>query len=87
MIYITLEPHQADPFQNAIKTAEWDLISQEGGQSQFIGWAYIMHWQKNIDGKVAEVWLHYSDNQGKLEAYLEMNPVAKPEVSALVESL
>lgn len=87
MIYITLEPQQADPFQSAINKADWEMVSQEGGQSQFIGWAYIMHWKKEIDGKQAEVWLHYSDNQGKLEAYLEMNPAAKAEVSALVETL
>jgi len=87
MLYITLHPSQAEPFQEAMKAQDWKLVLQDGGQSQFIGWAYIMRWEKVAGEKTAEVCLHYSDNQGELEAYLEMNVVAKPLMDKLVESL
>ncbi|MDG4811552.1 hypothetical protein P8629_00905 [Hydrogenovibrio sp. 3SP14C1] len=87
MIYLTITPSQAEPFQKQMQRHEWEMVSQEGGQSQFIGWAYVMHWQKEIDDKMAKVWLHYSDNQGQLEAYLEMNPAAKPLIDQIVAEI
>lgn len=87
MIYLTISPSQAEPFQKQMQRHEWEMVSQEGGQSQFIGWAYVMHWQKQVDDKMAKVWLHYSDNQGQLEAYLEMNPAAKPLIDSVVAEI
>ena len=87
MIYLTISPSQAEPFQKQMQRHEWEMVSQEGGQSQFIGWAYVMHWQKEMDDKMAKVWLHYSDNQGQLEAYLEMNPAAKPLIDSIVAEI
>lgn len=87
MIYLTISPSQAEPFQKQMQRHEWEMVSQEGGQSQFIGWAYVMHWQKEVDDKIAKVWLHYSDNQGQLEAYLEMNPAAKPLIDRIVAEI
>ncbi|MBD3611168.1 MAG: hypothetical protein HUJ13_01900 [Hydrogenovibrio crunogenus] len=87
MIYLTISPSQAEPFQKQMQRHEWEMVSQEGGQSQFIGWAYVMHWQKEMDDKMAKVWLHYSDNQGQLEAYLEMNPAAKPLIDRIVAEI
>lgn len=87
MIYLTISPSQAEPFQKQMQHHEWEMVSQEGGQSQFIGWAYVMHWQKEVDDKMAKVWLHYSDNQGQLEAYLEMNPPAKPLIDLVVAEI
>ena len=87
MIYLTITPSQAEPFQKQMQRHGWEMVSQEGGQSQFIGWAYVMHWQKETDDKMAKVWLHYSDNQGQLEAYLEMNPAAKPLIDQIVAEI
>jgi len=53
MIYLTISPSQAEPFQKQMQHHEWEMVSQEGGQSQFIGWAYVMHWQKQVDDKMA----------------------------------
>lgn len=87
MVYLEIQPHQVDAFQALINQSDWALVSQEGGQSQFIGWAYVMHWQLPSDGKPAEVWLHYADNQGRLESHLEMTPAAKPHIQAFLDQL
>ena len=86
MIYREILPSQADSFQKLMKDNQWEMISQDGGQSEFIGWAYIMHWQCVIEGeeKAAEVWLHFSENQGVQASHLEMNPQAKPLIDALL---
>ncbi|MGC9386861.1 MAG: hypothetical protein ACP5D0_07945 [Hydrogenovibrio sp.] len=88
MVYLMMEPQHAEAFQTRMQDEAWSLILQDGGQSQFIGWAYMMKWEKTLaEGGRAEVTLHYSDNQGILECYLEMNPLAKPLMDALVASL
>lgn len=86
MIYREIQPYQADDFQKLMKKHGWELLSQDGGQSQFIGWAYIMHWQICSDDqeKCAEVWLHFSDNQGVQASHLEMNPQAKILIDELL---
>jgi hypothetical protein len=88
MMYLMIEPQQAEAFQKRMNEQGWSLFFQDGGQSQFIGWAYMMKWEKTLeDERRAEVTLHYSDNHGELEAYLEMNPPAKPLMDALVAEL
>lgn len=86
MIYREILPSQADTFQKLMKDNLWEMVSQDGGQSEFIGWAYIMHWRCAIDGqeKAAEVWLHFSENQGVQASHLEMNVQAKPLIDALL---
>lgn len=86
MIYREILPSQADEFQKRMKDNQWEMVSQDGGQSEFIGWAYIMHWRLPSEGesKEAEVWLHFSENQGVQTAHLEMNPTAKPLIDALL---
>lgn len=86
MLYITLQPSQADPLQSLMEKEGWQVISKDGGQSQFVGWAYVIHYQLKCDNQLAEVWLHYSDNQGKLESYCELNPAAKPLLESLIEN-
>lgn len=88
MVYLMIEPQQAEAFQKRMNEQGWSLVFQDGGQSQFIGWAYMMKWEKPLeDDRQGEVTLHYSDNHGELEAYLEMNPPAKPHMDALVAEL
>lgn len=88
MLYITLDPAQADPLQEQLEMAGWQVISKDGGQSQFVGWAYVIHYQMPCDeDRQAEVWVHYSDNQGRLESYCELNPAAKPLLDALLKTL
>lgn len=87
MIYIQIEPHQAEDFQKLMQQNDWQLISQDGGQSHFIGWAYIMQWQKKVEELDAKVWLHYSENQGVKASHLEMNPAAKEAMAILLKSL
>ncbi|BBN60675.1 hypothetical protein [Hydrogenovibrio marinus] len=86
MIYREILPSQADLFQSIMKDNQWEMVSQDGGQSEFIGWAYIMHWRCTVEGeeKAAEVWLHFSENQGVQASHLEMNPQAKPLIDALL---
>lgn len=85
MLYQTLDPAQADPLQGLLEDSGWQVISKDGGQSQFVGWAYVIHYQMTLPEGLAEIWLHYSDNQGRLESYCELNPIAKPLLAALVE--
>ncbi|MDX1795351.1 MAG: hypothetical protein R3219_01390 [Hydrogenovibrio sp.] len=87
MIYMQIEPNQADAFQKKMTDSGWDLVSQEGGQSHFIGWAYIMHWQKQLEDREANVWFHFSENQGVPASHLEMNPAAKPAMEQLLAQL
>lgn len=85
MLYVTLNPAQADPLQAKLEANGWQVISKDGGQSQFVGWAYVIHYQFELPNQFAEVWLHYSDNQGKLESYCELNPAAKPLLETLIK--
>jgi len=85
LLYITLDPAHAEPLQHRLELQGWHVVSKDGGQSQFVGWAYVIHYQLQQDNQLAEVWLHYSDHQGKLEFYCELNPAAKPLLEALIE--
>ncbi|WP_024852115.1 hypothetical protein [Hydrogenovibrio kuenenii] len=87
MIYREILPSQADDFQKLMRDNLWEMISQDGGQSEFIGWAYIMHWRlptSEGESKEAEVWLHFSENQGVQASHLEMNTAAKPLMDNLL---
>lgn len=88
MLYQTLAASQAEPFEKAMDQAGWTVLGKDGGQSNFIGWAYIIHWQKqNDEATPFEVKLNFEDNMGEQSAWLEMTPAAKTEVLAIVESL
>ncbi len=84
MLYLQIEPQEVEPFKDYLLANDWDIVSQDGGQSQFIGWAYIMHLSKTLDGKLAETWLHFSENQGVQEAHIELNVPAKTELTNLL---
>lgn len=81
MIYLQIEPQNVEPFKEYLITKDWKVASQEGGQSNFIGWAYITHMTQEIDGKLAEAWLHYSENMSTKESHIELNMVAKNELT------
>ncbi|WP_019895241.1 hypothetical protein [Hydrogenovibrio halophilus] len=87
MLYHTLPAQSADPFEKAMTDHGWELVGKDGGQSNFIGWAYIIHWQKDLDGKSGEVKLNFEDNMGEQSAWLEMSPAAKPEVMRILDRL
>ena len=88
MLYQTLAAAQAEPFEKAMEQAGWTVLGKDGGQSNFIGWAYIIHWQKdNHESTPLEVKLNFEDNMGEQSAWLEMTPAAKTEVMALIASL
>ncbi|KUJ72394.1 hypothetical protein [Thiomicrospira sp. WB1] len=88
MLYHTLDAKQAEPFEKAMDQAGWTLVVKDGGQSNFIGWAYIIHWQKAAeDQPPAEVKLNFEDNMGEQTAWLEMTPSAKADVMAIVDGL
>lgn len=73
MHYLSIEPTQVDSLKKHLKDDGWILVHQDAGQNHFVGWGYIMHWEK----KEAKVWLNYSDKQGKVEVKLGMNPSAQ----------
>jgi hypothetical protein len=85
MIYLQIEPHNVEPFKDFLVTKGWNVASQEGGQSNFIGWAYIIYLTKEIDGKQAESWLHYSENMSTQESHIELNVIAKEELTSLLK--
>lgn len=87
MIYKNLEPSSVSDFEKLLMQSHWELVHQDGGQGHFIGWSYLKRWQKETDHKMAEVTLHFSENQGVQSSHLEMNPAAKPLVEALLEKL
>jgi hypothetical protein len=81
LIYLQIEPQNVEPFKEFLIVKGWDIASQEGGQSNFIGWAYIIHMTKELDGKLAEAWLHYSENMSEKESHIELNITAKNELT------
>ena len=87
MLYMTLQPEQADPLQQQLESEGWMVVSKDGGQNQFVGWAYVIHYRFQLEAHCAEVWVHYSDNQGKLESYCELNPAAKPLLELALSKL
>jgi len=86
MLYLQIKPNDVEPFKDYLLVNGWDIVSQDGGQSNFIGWAYIIHLSKNIAEKKAETWLHFSDNQGTQESHIELNVVAKLELTELLKN-
>jgi len=83
MLYLQIEPQDVESFKTFLIDRGWQIVSQDGGQSNFIGWAYIIHLSKTIDDKLAETWLHFSENMSKQEAHIELNVIAKTELTAL----
>ncbi len=83
MLYLQIEPENVELFKEFLVTKDWQVVSQDGGQSNFIGWAYITHLTRKIDGKKAEAWLHYSENMNTKEAHIELNLIAKAELILL----
>lgn len=87
MIYKTLDPMQVSTFESLLNQENWHLVHQDGGQGHFIGWSYLKRWEKEMEGKQAEVTLHFSENQGVQSSHLEMNPAAKPMIENLLDRL
>lgn len=85
MLYLQIEPQDVEPFKEFLIVNDWQLISQEGGQSNFIGWAYIIYLQKTIDGKMAETWLHFSEHMSTQASHMELNLIARNELTQLLK--
>jgi len=85
MLYLQIEPQNIEPFKEFLISHDWEVASQEGGQSNFIGWAYIIHMQKKMDDKFAEAWLHFSENMSKQESHIELNVMAREELTVLLK--
>jgi hypothetical protein len=83
VLYLQIEPQDVEPFKAFLVKNGWEVVSQDGGQSNFIGWAYIIHLSKTIDTKLAETWLHFSENMSKQESHIELNVIAKNELTNL----
>ncbi len=76
MHHLPIDPNQVEALKQQLQDEGWQLIHQDAGQNHFVGWGYIMQWQK----AEALIWLHYSDKQGKAEARLELNDFAKKAI-------
>lgn len=87
MIFLQIKPVHIDSFKERLAAAKWEITLQDGGQGHFIGWSYMIEWQKNLEGKQAKVTLHFSENQGVQESHLELNPAAKSEISSILQQL
>lgn len=87
MIYLQIAPSQVEIFKQRLQDDHWHVTNQDGGQGHFIGWSYLIQWQKDIEGKLAEVTLHFSENQGVQESHLELNPAAKVAVQTVLDQL
>lgn len=87
MIFLTLAPDKVESFKQIMSEKGWEIAKQDAGQGHFIGWSYLIQWQKKIDDKIGEVTLHFSENQGVQESHLELNPAAKTALELILEQL
>lgn len=75
MRYYQVNPAKVEALKQQIDDLGWALIFQDAGQNHFVGWGYIMQWQK----VQSTLTLHYSEKQGVADARIEWHA---PETSS-----
>lgn len=66
--HYSVKPSKVEDLKQKIENSGWTLDFQDAGQNHFVGWGYMIQWQKSN----STLTLHYSEKQGVAEARIEM---------------
>jgi len=83
MKHIELNASLCEPFKKRMNEAEWNITHQDVGQTELVGYGYVIVWEKSGD----KVVLHYSDRQGIAQANLEVTSNIIDTISEQIKSL
>ncbi|WP_127471686.1 hypothetical protein [Thiomicrorhabdus aquaedulcis] len=81
--HFEINPVVCDAFRREMQRANWELTHQDVGQTEMVGYGYVIIWKK-IEDKVV---LHYNDRMGVAQAQLEVTKPAFADVKAIVDAL
>ncbi|WP_319558283.1 hypothetical protein [Thiomicrorhabdus sp.] len=81
--HIRLDPALCEDLRQDLNADGWQIVHQDVGQTELVGYGYVIQWQK--DGH--KVVLHYADRQGQAEANLEVSKEVLPVIQAKIAEL
>lgn len=83
MKHLDIPASKCEAFKKVMHNASWVITHQDVGQTELVGYGYIVIWQK----EEAKVILHYSDRQGIAQAKLEVTSNCSEEISHYINQL
>lgn len=78
-----INPAVCDALRRSMQQNGWELTHQDVGQTEMVGYGYVIIWKKAND----KVVLNYNDRMGVAQAQLEVTQPAFAQIQAQIALL